>query len=255
MLNNKNILLVAPILLLLELHLIISQLIYISVPLINLYIIIWIKKSKKKWTYAALPAVHASSVICFTVLLTNKAFIQFLIVSSTLFIYWYFDLLPKLKIKSSNSIILSYGNIVLYGNFLAFFFSSTFIYGLMTYLSLSLFILLPLLFIIIIILSHNIIESVNLVYHSNNKFTHKPKSNNSFLLTLMSLALIELGWTIALLPFNYLTLGLLLSLSNYVIIGIIQHYLKNDLKKRSIQLYLSVGLAGIIFITITTRWM
>ncbi len=251
--NKKNLLFVVIIFFILELHLFSTKLFFISLPIINICFIVHSIKFSKNLSNAILPSILASSVSSFTILLENKIIIQILLTSATFFLFWFYNLQSTFLSKRTFDSTSNYKNITLYGNFIAFYFSSSFIYGLLAYLSLNLFWLLILLTPLIALLIYNALNTISLEKKYINSIN---KTNNiKILWFIICIATVELACIIAFLPFNYMTLGLILSLCNYVTIGLTQHHIKGTLSRHNIQLYISVGLIGIILTTITTRWM
>lgn len=232
------------------------NLIYIALIVANLFIIKITLRQKKEWSYTILPTLLTSSILLFSILIANKILIQFLFVTSTFFIYWYFKAFYNLSSRISNSNTHYFINIIFYGNFLAFFFGTSLIYGLDIHLNIT-FIPLCIYFGSITSLSMlSILTTLKKIDKNKNEYTPlKQQESLFFILAALSISITELALVIAFLPFSYFTLGLLLSLCYYVIIGLVHHFLKSDLSKKTIRLYLSAGALGIFLLIITARWM
>ena len=212
--------------------------------------------NKKHLVDSILPIIFNTALICFSLLIVSKLMIQVLFILNTLFIYWHLIAREDFYTKKTSETLLNLKNTTLYGNFLAFFFSSSVIYALYTHLSVSLIWVALMFSATIGMLLFNIINSyieintINKQYIRLNDYTSITE-----LICINGLALFEICLVLTFLPFSYVTLGLLSSLCYYVLIGILEHFLKDNLNKRGVKLYLGVGVLGVILTVITTRWM
>lgn len=205
---------------------------------------------------AILPAIFTSSIIGFSTLIVSNTTIQLLFLLNALFLYWHIKTFNEFQVKKTATSLLNYKNTVLYGNFLAFFFSSSLIYGLYTHLSISLIWLLIALECIIALLLFNILDTYRRIHNTNHQYVKLSDYNTlTEPIIVIGIALFEICLVVAFLPFNYVTLGLLASLTYYVSIGMLEHFLKDSLDRRGVKLYLGVGIIGIILTVITTRWL
>jgi len=69
------------------------------------------------------------------------------------------------------------------------------------------------------------------------------------------LVMVELAWSISFLPFNYIVAGLILSICYYILINLIRNYLLGELNSKKVRIYLIIGLIGIVFALLTSRWL
>jgi hypothetical protein len=126
---------------------------------------------------------------------------------------------------------------------LTIFFSFAVIYGLESFLGLPIWILILCSAAVVILVIYQIF------------WANKTRAENSLAYVFLAgLLMTEIAWAVYFLPFNYNTLGLIIAICYYLIIGFIKLSLAEKLIPRNIKLYL---LAGIIFLTLillTAKW-
>ncbi len=236
-------------LLLLELFFFYPKFFYISLILINLLIIISVKKVinpetslKNLFNSLILPILFSTSLITYSILLSNKFFVHFLFVVSFFFIYYYLKNV-YLRGRESEEAVNFFENISSYGNFLTLFFTFSTIYGMRSFLNIPIW---PLVLIMAIIVLLVVYESL---------WTNKLKTyKNTIYIFLICLILTQIAWSIYFLPLNYNTLGLTLAICYYILIGVLKNFLRKNLDKRTIKLYLIFGLLSIVLIFLTASW-
>lgn len=236
--------------LLLELYSIRPKFFYFSLVLVNLIIIYSIKKlSEKKllelelWNLAILPISFVSSIMLYSTLLTNNISIQILFITTLIFTHYYLkNVYFRKKEKEGRKDFFE--NISSYGNFLVLFFTSASAYGLKSFLNTPIWILILMLAIIIALM----------VYESlwANKISMK---RGGIYIFLSCLVLIQIAWSIYFLPLNYNTLGLILAICYYILIGAIKYFLRSNLNRKTVKLYLIFGFLSIILILLTAKWV
>jgi hypothetical protein len=81
------------------------------------------------------------------------------------------------------------------------------------------------------------------------------KQTSFFYGLLLSLVVLELAWGISFLTLSYYILGLILTISFYVLIGLIRFYLFGNLSKEKVKMYLIFGLVSVSIALLTARWI
>lgn len=236
-------------LLLLELFFFYPKFFYISLILVNLLIVISIKKITNPKTSLVnmlnsliLPILFSTSLMIYSILLTSKFFIHFLFIVNFFFIYYYLKNI-YLKGRESSEAIGFFENVSSYGNFLTLFFTFSAIYGMKSFLNTPIW---PLVLIMAIIVLLVIYESL---------WTNRLKTNKNIIyIFLICLILTQIAWSIYFLPLNYNTLGLTLAICYYILIGVVRFFLRKTLDKKTIKLYLIFGLLSIVLIFLTASW-
>ncbi|MCX6799681.1 MAG: hypothetical protein NT091_00855 [Candidatus Falkowbacteria bacterium] len=229
--------------------------VYVPFVLSNLILITLVKNIKKDWNTIISPGVLMTSTLLFSIFTTNTLLIHSVFILSVFYIYFYFSALRKLKQGDSGEAVGSYRNILICGNFLALFFITSSIYGLRSFISVPMTWLLPTLVLAFVAILFSLINGFSRI----NTFTKEyPKTLNRSerlrLILFSTIALSETAWVTSLLPFDYITDGLLVLLCYYINVGILERYVKDNLDKKIIRLYFTAGIIGILLIVITTRW-
>ncbi len=228
-----------------------SKFIYVSLVLSNLLIFFTVNQFTKASTvskswqkFLILPALFLTSLGIYSILFASKFFVQFLFILNAVYLYFYFRTIYYYLIQPTLYKDLSFENVSSYGNFLTFFFVSSVIYGLQSFLNITVWPLMIALTIIAILIVYQVI------------WANKIKSKFSIIYILISsLVLVELGWSISFLPLNFNVAGLLLAISYYMLIGLVRHHLLEKLDKKIVKLYLMFGFGSIFIVLLTARWM
>lgn len=245
--------LICPLLILIlsELFLVWPKMFFISLILIPLIIFFSIKKvikeskEKKNWfNFSILPIIFSLSGVIYSILLTNKFFVQLIFVAVAIFVYFYFRnvyyYLNKSKLFQNNAL----ENISSYGNFIVMFFSFSAAFGLQAFLNLPVWSIMLVLIPVIFLVSYQVI------------WVNKIPLNLGFVyIAINTLVLFETAWAASFLPFNHNALGLALAICYYILIGIIRFHFKGKEEENKIRLYLFFGLICILIILLSSRWM
>lgn len=88
----------------------------------------------------------------------------------------------------------------------------------------------------------------------NIELEDTPSPNITISSFVSGIILGEIALALSFWPLNPVKVGLALTAATYVLLGIIQHSMKNDLKKTTIFEYLFVASAVILFLVVTTSW-
>lgn len=201
-------------------------------------------KPEKWWNVIIQPFVFFLGTISFTALIPSKSLLHILVVFFGIFIYLYFRTLYFYLVRPSKKNRLSLENLSSYGNFLAFYFIAASVYGFQAFLSFPIWSLMLLLMILTAMIIYQ-------VFWANEIDLKK----SLIYIVLGCLALIELAWSISFLTLSFYILGLILAVSYYVLIGLTRFYLLGKLNKSIIQKYLIFGLASILIVLFTSRWI
>ena len=227
------------------------KMIYVVLVLVNLsvFFALWqfartSQIDKCWWNFLILPSLMSSSAVAYSIFLDNKLIIQLLWLAVIILLYFYlrytyYYLLNPLAYKP-----FSIESISSFSNWLTFFLAAAVAYGLQSFLNLSVWPLELILLLIIFLIIYQIIWA--------NKIALKA---SALYILICSLVLVELSWSISFLPFNYNIAGLILAICYYILIGLVKDYLLNRLDKKTVELYLGIGLASLILILFTAQWI
>lgn len=207
----------------------------------------FINKSTKKehlFNFYLFPFLSFVLVVAFTAILSSRFLIQLIFVLEFIFLYNYFKtiyykLLNPVKFKNRYL-----KNFSAYTNFVLFYFLSSIIYAYQIYLKINFLILL----FFFLIFSFLIVYQV---FWSNELY----RKENLFYIFLVVLCFLEIAWVVSFMSLNYYILGLLVSISYYIIIGLSRFFLLDKINKQIIKSYLVFGFLSIIFVLLTARWI
>ena len=244
-------------LILFEVFLYNPKMIYVILVIVNLRLFFTInqftkgsKVSSEWWNFLILPVLFTTSLAAYSTLITDSVLIryeylvQFLFIANTVFLYYYLRTIYQYLIQPESYREFSLENISSYGNFITFYFVSTVVYGLQSFLNIPIW---PLMVIVAIV-------SILIVYQV--LWINKISIGLAFIyIVVASMVLVELAWSISFLPLNFNISGLVLAICYYMLIGTIRHRLLETLDKRTVELYLFFGFGSIIMLLITARWM
>lgn len=249
--NNYILVFLTPVinLFLFELFFFYPKFFYLVLILVNLLILFSLKKITGKrlgdrdfWNLSILPILFSTSLIIYSALLTNRFFVQFLFIINLFFTYYYLKNVYSRSDETDNSKAFL-ENIYAYGNFLILFFASASAYGLKSFLNISIWLLILVMAGIILLTIYGSLWA--------NKITIR---TGGIYIFIVCLALIQLAWAIYFLPLSYNTLGLILAICYYILMGLVKSHLKDNLNKKVIKLYLIFGLLSMALILLTARW-
>lgn len=239
------------ILLLFELFFFSPKMIYVSLVLANLLIFFSVSQFTKAsetsadwWNFLIIPSLFLTSLTIYSVLFASKLAVQSLFILNFAFLYFYLRAVYYYLNRPAMYKNSTLENISSYGNFLTFFFASSVIYGLQSFLNISIW---PLA-VVMAVVAALIVYQMVLV----NKI--EVKSTLVYIL-IGSLVLVELAWSISFLPLNFNAAGLILAICYYMLMGMVKHHLLDNLEKRTVKLYLSFGFGSVLLILLTARWM
>lgn len=199
---------------------------------------------KDWWNYAIFPVVFSSSLMVYSVLLSSKFFIQFLIVVDVILLYHYLRSVYYYILQPEKYLPSSIENFSSYGNFFAFFFTAASIFGLRAFLNISDWVL-------ALILLFSAVLIIYEVFWANKIQTEK----SAILILICGIILTEISWASFFLPFNFNITGLIIAVCYYMLIGISRFYLLDRLNKKTIHLYLGYGFISVLLILLTAKWI
>ncbi len=227
------------------------KLVYVVLVLSNmaLFYVLWqfTRSSNidhKWWNYLILPSFLLSFAVLFSLFVQDKILIQLIFIVLSIFLYIYlkysfYCLLEPMSYRED-----SMSNISSYLNFTTFFLLASVAYGLQSFLNFS---VLMLSFVVLV-------ASFLLIYQII--WANKINFQRGLIYILIGcLIIVELAWSISFLPFNYMAAGLMLAICYYVLTNLIKNYLLDELDGKKIKTHLFIGLAGIVLILLTSRWL
>lgn len=227
------------------------RLIYVVLVLSNIFLFYacWqlsraSKIDRRWWDYLILPGLLSSFTILFSIFIPDKLFIQIIFVILTIALYIYLKHLFYYLLEPTSYQEGSLGNISSSLNFVTFFLLASVIYGLQSFLNFSVVVLSLIILIVSFLLIYQIIRV--------NKINFK---HGLLYILIGCLVMVELAWSISFLPFNYIVAGLILSICYYILINLIRNYLLGELNSKKVRIYLIIGLIGIVFALLTSRWL
>jgi hypothetical protein len=185
-----------------------------------------------------IPAFFLTSSAAYVLVLPGKIFIQLIFFAQLLFIFYF---LKNLSGKIS-SVFLE--NVSYWGNFLSLLFWFSFLFGIKTFISLS-----------VVYSTLGFLLAILLVVCETFWANKIARSETFIFIFLIPLILIQLSWVLYFLPLNHNVLGIILAISYYAIIGITKPLLRSGLSKKMINFYLIGGLASIIMLLATAKWI
>lgn len=193
--------------------------------------------SAEFWNFLILPFIFSNFLAVYSLLIVNQYIIQFLFALNFFFTVFYLKNIYKGKMGGWLE------NISSYGNFLAIFFSFSAIYGLKAFLNTQLWILVLAATVVTILIVHQTFWACKIRFQSG--FAH---------ILISCLIIIQIAWALYFLPFNYNTLGLILAICYYMLIGLTKASFAEKLTSRNLKLYLVFGLGSILIILLTAKW-
>jgi len=227
------------------------KLIFLSAVLILLllFFVVWqfgrsSTVDSRWWNYLILPALSSSGLIAYSVFLSNKPVIQLLFFLNLLFLYFYLRYVYYYLLMPSAYQAFSIENISSGVDWLAFFLVAATVYGLQSFLNW------PTGYLVLVILAAAALLVYQVIWVNKIDF----KISLSYIL-ISCLLLVELGWSISFLPFNYNVAGLILAICYYVIIGLVKNHLLDKLDIGKVKIYLILGGGSLLLILFTAKWI
>lgn len=252
--NPQSLILAVPVLcfLLLEFYFFYPKSFYFALVLILVLIgftIFAMAKNSKNaidgwYNFLILPILFAASATSYTVFLPSKFLIHFIFVIISLFLYFYFKniyfylISPRFYRKNALE------NISSYGNFLVILFTFSTFLGLQLFLGVKVWILALASGLIVCLVTYQVLLANDLYFKKNLIY-----------IFLNSLILIELFWAASFLPLSYKSVGLILAICYYMLIGISRFYLKGKTEEKKIKLYLLFGTISILAVILSSKWL
>lgn len=234
-----------------EMYFFYPKLIYLAAGLINLLIFfaVWrfgavSQVDKQWWNYLILPVFISTAVMAYSVFLSFKPAIQLLFILNLAFLYFYLRQIYYYLLNPSLYKAFSIENISSYAGWFSFFLLAAAIYGLESFLNL------PIFFLALIMLAATALISYQIIW------VNKIELKKGLPYVLIScLLVVELGWSISFLPFNYNISGLCLAICFYAISGLIKNQLLGKLDAARTRMYLTLGSISLFLILLTARWI
>ena len=192
----------------------------------------------------SLPTLFVFGSVFVSFFIINRFIVHVLFVIDLIFLYYYFKMLYYyfLKLNLYQKVNMEY--LSTYGNFIAFYFMAISFFGLQLFLDLAVWKL-------IIFLA----SVVFLIAFQSSWAGEIDKKTGIFYGLLLSLIILELAWGISFLTLSYYILGLILTISFYVLFGLIRFYLFGNLNKEKVKMYLAFGLVSVFIALLTARWI
>ncbi|MBU4216917.1 hypothetical protein L6270_03760 [Candidatus Parcubacteria bacterium] len=192
----------------------------------------------------SLPILFTFGSVFVSFFIINKWVVHVLFLVNLIFLYYYFKMLYYHFLKLDLFQKEKMENLSTYGNFLAFYFMAVSFFGLQLFLDIAIWKLIILLAGVVFLIVFQISWSGEI-----------NKQTSFFYSLLLSLIVLELAWGISFLTLSYYILGLILTISFYVLIGLIRFYLFGNLSKEKVKMYLIFGLISVSIALLTARWI
>ncbi|MCU0679591.1 MAG: hypothetical protein MUC28_04080 [Planctomycetes bacterium] len=253
MLYNRFLPLLVPVLvwLALEIYLKWPKMVYAIVCLVWLLFFFavsqFIKASRsreKLSNYILLPSYFFVGAVSFSAMTPNNYLVQLIFFVSSLFIYYYFRSVYYHLLRPEIRQPYSPENLSAYGNFIAFYFISSALFGLQSFLNIAVWNLMILMLIAIALAAYQAIWAIGI-----------EKPANYLFILVACLVLVELAWSVSFLPLSFYILGLVMAIYYYILMGIMRDYLLKKLDKKTVRFYLLSGFASLLAVLVTARWL
>lgn len=209
----------------------------------------FLRASKRKYSgrwyhYFIWPFNFTFGLVAFSVLIPSTLILQAVFLVYFLLVFYYLKLVYRRLLKPDTFDRPEFDNFSSYANFVSFYFLSSAIYGLQTFLNVNIS---SLIFAVILFAYLTIFQ----VYWVNKIDL---KKNLHFVLFIV-LILTQIAWATSFLTLSFYILGLILAVSYYILIGIVRFYILGTLDARLVSLYLIFGFSSILLVLLTTRWI
>lgn len=195
------------------------------------------------YNYFICPGLLIAGTISFSTLVTSKLFVQFLFFGLMVLLYSYLRTLYVYLVNFNLRQKESLENFSAYGNFLSFYFITSTLYGIRSFLNFSVW---PLMLILLVVTA--------LIIYQSLWINGVKLKISSFYTLLLSLVITELAWTATFLTLSFYILGLIVTICYYILIGLTRFYLKGELDNKVIKLYLIFGLCSMFIVLLSARW-
>jgi len=200
--------------------------------------------TEKWWNLIILPSLFFGGSISFSIFAISGLWVQLLFVANFIFLHLYFRSIYYLLSEKQETHSYSVENLSAYGNFLSFYFISSAIFGLESYLRTNVWSLMLVLLAVVGLTVYQVIWA--------NKIDFKI---GFFYILLIAVVLIETAWSITFLSLSFYILGLILSVCYYMLIGLARFHLTKKLNAKIVKIYLAFGFASILIVLFSSRWL
>jgi hypothetical protein len=184
------------------------------------------------------PAFFLVSSTAYALIFPEKFFVHLIFFIQFLFLFYFLKNLSG-KIKDAFLENVSY-----WGNFLSLFFCFSFLFGIKIFIGLS-----------VVYSTLGFLLAILLVLYETFWANKIARSEALIFLFLIPLILIQLSWALYFLPLNHNVSGMILVIGYYSLVGMTKPLLRGSLSKRMIKFYLIGGLASIIMLLLTAKWI
>ncbi len=195
-------------------------------------------------SFLILPLFLSISIFFFLLLIPQTFFRHLIIFFGVFVIYLYFRNLYYYFHKKQEYKVNSLENISLYANILTFFLLSSSFFAFIIFLNSRIWIIM----LWLLLFGSTLIYQLFWISKVELK-------KNLFYLIIIVLIVEELFWSITLLPLDYYSKGILLSLVYYTVIGLSKYKLDDNLTSKIVKRYLFISIASIVLILFTAKWI
>jgi len=192
----------------------------------------------------SLPVLFTFGSVFVSFFIVKMLVVHLLFLVDLIFLYYYFKMLYYYFFKADMHKKVNMEYLSTYGNFVAFYFMAVSFFGLQLFLDIAVWKL-------IVFLA----SVVFLIVFQTSWAGETSKKTGIFYGLLLSLVMLELAWGISFLTLSYYILGLILTISFYVLIGLVRFYLFGNLSSEKVKLYLIFGLTSVSIALLTARWI
>jgi len=81
------------------------------------------------------------------------------------------------------------------------------------------------------------------------------EKNNVFASLLLSILMIEFFWSMSFFPVSHFISGLALAIIYYVVTNLSLYYFLDKLDKKTIKIYLTIGIGCLLIILLSAKWL
>lgn len=225
--------------------------IYLFVSIANLLVILTIfifcRQSKNKkdiWAFLILPLLYTNMPVVYGIFISMKWIIHLIFIFDFLLLFNYFKFIYLYLFKPGYYKPQSIENLSFYSSLLISFliFASAFAF--------QSFLDTPIWQNAIFVLFSMAIVLYQLFWSAKTAL-----ARNLVFIFVISLVFVELYWAASFLTFNFNVSGLIMTSVFYMTIGLTKSYLLEKLDKNTIKIYLTMGLATILLVVLTSEWL
>lgn len=199
---------------------------------------------KAFWPFISFPVLTLVTLYSASTLPTNAKLLNFMGIVAIFLIAHYLKLLYIFVLKTSSYRIGTLENFAVYANLIVFFLLSLSLFGYNAYLDTASYLALP----IFSLLSALILNQ----FFWAHKF---PLAKTLVYLATTVIIMTETAYALALLPFDFFSCAVLLTLVFYSVINLQKIELQDKLTPEKIRHYLALTAVGFILIYLTAQWL